>query len=96
MHPQAIRVMQRFVGTPLGQAVVQLLIAWLVLQPLWEVGQRTARDTAPLPEMMAWVWRLVRPGAAHAAVVDVPHADGKKRCQVPFYRQTIFTKSRLD
>jgi hypothetical protein len=55
MHPQAIRVMQRFVGTPLGQTVVQLLIAWLVLQPLWEVGQRLAPNTAPLPEVVR-VW----------------------------------------
>ena len=69
MHPQAIRIMQRFVGTPLGQAVAQLLIAWLVLQPLWEVGQRTARDAATLPEVVAWAWSLLRPGTAHAALM---------------------------
>src|SRR5262245_52984599 len=75
MHPQAICVMQRFVGTPLGQAVVQLLIAWLVLQPLWEVGQRTASDTVSLPAMAVWVWRLLRPGAAHAAAVTTRGPD---------------------
>ena len=67
MHPQAMQVMQRFVGTPLGQAVAHLLIAWLVLQPLWEVGQRTARDPVSLSEVATWVWRLISPGAAHAA-----------------------------
>ena len=43
-----------------------------MLQPLWEMGQRTAHDAAPLSEVVAWVWSLLRPAAAHAtAIVDV-------------------------
>ena len=68
MQPQASRVMQRFVHTPAGRAVAQLLIVWLVLQPVWAVSQQYARDQAPLPALVAWVWALVRPGVAHAAI----------------------------
>ena len=47
MQPQAGMAMQRLIHTPLGRAVAQVLIVWLVLQPLWEVSWASAREDAP-------------------------------------------------
>ena len=64
--------MQRFLHTSAGRAVARLLIAWLVLQPLWEVSQRSGWQPVPLAHLFDQALAFVLPGTAHAAA---PMAD---------------------
>lgn len=74
MQPQTGRAMRRFMQTPLGRAVAQALIAWLILQPLWDVSRVSAREDAPLQALFAWALAFVRPTPAHAGSVGRPRA----------------------
>ena len=83
MQPQAGMAMQRLIHTPLGRAIAQVLIVWLVLQPLWEVSRSSARADAPLQAPVVWALALVRLGTAHAASVPIDADGDRQRFIIP-------------